>query len=902
MTACPSPEQLRLLLAEEHPPSVGSATWSLHVESCSRCQESLEQLTEEANRFADGMVTAAQGKLQPSDLFLSQLRATVVTPPRAAAPPPVVPGYEILRELGRGGMGVVYQARQLGLNRVVALKMLLDGEHASAEHLARFRREAAAVAQLRHPQFVQIYEIAEGDGRPYFSMEYLGGGSLAQRLAGKPQEPRAAAGLVATLARAMHAAHEVGIVHRDLKPANILLADPNVPFEQPDWMPAIKIADFGLAKQLATPAASYGDGLTGSSVLLGSPSYMAPEQAAPGSKERPRSPIGPGADVYALGAILYEALTGRPPFRAATPLETVLQVLHEEPVAPTRLSPGVPRDLETICLTCLHKEPARRYNGAAALVDDLNRFLAGEPITARPVRAWERAWKWTRRRPTLAALLAVLVLAAAGLLFGSFWYNAQLRDEIARRQEQQSRADDNLLQALGVVEEMVLNLGLEQLAQLGDAEEVRKQLLNRARDFYQGFLAHKDNPTPDVRRGIGRASWGLGLIHQWRGDSAETERHYRDALAVQEQLVQEFPNDALHRADLAATCNNLGILGGEGKRPEEGEALIQRGLALRAALADEFPDQSRYRNNLATSYHTLGVLHGWTTFKALEARAAFLKAAALREELVRTEPANPASRSGLASTYINLVLVHQHLQEFEEAFALADKATILLRKLREEQPRNPGLAINLANAAINRGNLARGLGQAEAALESYTSAVQILEALHQQAPDLSYGLKKSLATAHGGCAQALWHLNCRAESAPHWERFLELQQYPKPEAYQVLYALALAEAGRIAHAAAAADAAVKAQQIDPELLYTAARVHARAAAAAELNRDLDSATRHAEVDRHALRAVALLEQARTAGYFAAPHTLQEFNAESDFDSLRARDDFRVLHQAAGTPR
>jgi serine/threonine-protein kinase len=308
--------------------------------------------------------------------------------------PARVPGYEILSELGRGGMGVVYKARQVQLNRLVALKMILAGGHASAADLARFRREAEAVARLQHPHIVQIHEVGEAEGRPFFSLEYVAGGSLADKLDGTPLPPRQAAELIETLARAVQAAHERVIIHRDLKPANVLLTADGTP----------KLTDFGLAKRLDQEK-----GQTQSGAIVGTPSYMAPEQARGGSKA-----IGPAADLYALGALLYELLTGRPPFRAATAMDTIFQVLTEEPVPPCQLQSKVPRDLQTIALKCLAKEPGRRYLTAGELAADLRRWLGGEPIRARPVGRVERGLKWVRRRPAQAALLAVVLLVAIG--------------------------------------------------------------------------------------------------------------------------------------------------------------------------------------------------------------------------------------------------------------------------------------------------------------------------------------------------------------------------------------------------------------------------------------------------------------------------------------------------------
>jgi serine/threonine-protein kinase len=275
---------------------------------------------------------------------------------------PQVPGYEVLGVLGSGGMGVVYKARDARLKRLVALKMILNGPHARPEELERFRREAEAVARLQHPNVVQIYEVGEQDGRPYLALEHVGGGSLAERLGGRPQPPDDAARLVRSLALAVHAAHLRGIVHRDLKPANVLLAEDGTP----------KVTDFGLAKRIDEA------GQTQTGAVLGTPSYMAPEQALGDSRA-----VGPHTDVHALGAILYELLTGRPPFEGATLLETLEQVRSQEPPPAGRLRPGVPRDLETICRKCLEKEPARRYPSAQALADDLGRYLDGQLIHAR---------------------------------------------------------------------------------------------------------------------------------------------------------------------------------------------------------------------------------------------------------------------------------------------------------------------------------------------------------------------------------------------------------------------------------------------------------------------------------------------------------------------------------------
>lgn len=389
----------------------------------------------------------------------SQVTRSLPVSEQSEAPKVTVPGYEILRELGRGGMGLVYHARQTRLNRTVALKMILAGGHAGEADLARFQTEAEAVARLQHPGIVQIHETGVHDGLPYFSLEFVEGGSLDRKLNGTPLPPKAAGQFTALLAEAMQAAHEQGIIHRDLKPANVFLKPTRdkdgVPIEDRQgktrrYLP--KIGDFGLAKKLDD---THGQTQTGS--VMGTPSYMAPEQAEGRSKR-----LGPAADVYSLGAILYELLTGRPPFRAATPLETILQVVSDQPVAPTQLNPKTPRDLETICLKCLQKEPTRRYASAQALSEDLGRFLAGEPIHARAVGRIERTWRWCRRNPAVASLLGVvaatLILGAAvsTVLAVYAWSQAeQAEREKLTAQDQKKKADDARADADGERKEAV---------------------------------------------------------------------------------------------------------------------------------------------------------------------------------------------------------------------------------------------------------------------------------------------------------------------------------------------------------------------------------------------------------------------------------------------------------------
>ncbi len=318
-------------------------------------------------------------------------------------------------------MGVIYKAREPARNRLVAIKMILAGPHAVAQDLARFRTETEAVRELHHPHIVEVYEVGIYEGLPYLAMEFMDRGNLATALAGTPQPPRAAAELIEVLARAAHAAHEHGIVHRDLKPTNVMLTTPPpdavpLPVFQSFGVP--KIMDFGLAKRMGAEG-----GNTRTGAVMGTPSYMAPEQAEGKSRH-----VGPAADVYALGAILYEALTGRPPFRGATLMETLDQVRNRQPVAPDKVQPNLPRNLATICLRALAKEPEARYPSALALADDLRRFLGHEQVVARPVTRRERTWRWCRQNPLLAGLsggvAALLLVLCVGL-----WVGHLLRQE-----------------------------------------------------------------------------------------------------------------------------------------------------------------------------------------------------------------------------------------------------------------------------------------------------------------------------------------------------------------------------------------------------------------------------------------------------------------------------------------
>jgi tetratricopeptide (TPR) repeat protein len=497
---------------------------------------------------------------------------TVAEARRAGPAPalPTIPGYESLAELGRGGMGVVYQAWQTSLGRMVALKMILSGAHAGPQELSRFRAEAEAVGRLQHPNIVQIYEVGEHDGRPYFALEFVEGGGLDRKLAGTPQPAREAAALAETLARTVHYAHTRGVIHRDLKPANVLLVgnreqgtgnskEDGAVFPVPcSLFP--KITDFGLAKVLVGARSDP----TRTGAILGTPSYMAPEQARGQTRE-----IGPATDIYALGAILYELLTGRPPFRATSPMETLQQVVNDDPVPPSRLQPRVPRDLETVCLKCLRKEPHQRYASAQELAEDLRRFLASEPIRARPTSAWERGLKWARRRPLAAAVVGVSVTATLIVaLLGAYWYQAQLTAAQA-----EARAAQQELQQYQHV--AAVRVRAEQAVGAGDAALAKKDWSEAQLQLKEARAALLDEPAlADLLPGVERL-----LAEADSGD--EDQRKYRDFQRLRDDVrfassqvtgLDQAANRAAIRRDASAALAHFGINPEAGGRPLVNEA------------------------------------------------------------------------------------------------------------------------------------------------------------------------------------------------------------------------------------------------------------------------------------------------------------------------------------------
>ncbi len=449
---------------------------------------------------------------------------------------PNIAGYELGPELGRGGMGVVYQARQLALDRTVAIKVIRAGIHADADDLARFRTEALAVARLQHANIAQVYDVAENDGRPFLVLEYVAGGGLDRKLTAGPISPEDAARLIESLASAVHYAHERGVIHRDLKPANVLVASDGEPLDvsydsQPShsWThkATLKITDFGLAKLMDSEATR-----TQTGHLLGTPTYMAPEQAA-----GRHSDVGPATDVYALGTILYECLIGHPPFQGQSPLDTLALVQQQEPVPPRQMRPKVPRDLETICLKCLEKEPRSRYASAQALADDLGRFMAGKPVYARPVRFWNRGTRWLRRHPAGATAIALsVVLLLAG--FTALWL-------VVEKQAQSDRAITKALQEADMLRNE--RKWTEALASVQRAEELLEHEYFTSATLRQRIEEQRTDlklaqAVEKIQLQLGNVAGGRHELQPRRGPE-----HYERALAAFGLKVGESDVDEVAR-------------------------------------------------------------------------------------------------------------------------------------------------------------------------------------------------------------------------------------------------------------------------------------------------------------------------------------------------------------------
>lgn len=693
-----------------------------------------------------GIGEAAPAPSQPATNILDNPLETT-----APAIPVAVAHYDILGELGRGGMGVVYKAKQCNLGRQVALKMMRGGAQADFDDMSRFRAEAEAVARLQHPNIVQIFEVGTHDGSPYFSMELVEGDNLAWHVAEQRPPAAKAAQLVETIARAVHFAHQRGIVHRDLKPGNILIGAGEVP----------KITDFGLAKRLDDDQSQ-----TRTGAVLGTPSYMAPEQAWGKTHE-----IGPAVDIYALGAILYELLVGRPPFTAETPLDTLMQVRNEDPVPPIRLQPKLPVDLDTICMKCLQKEPHKRYATAAAFADDLLRFLNGEPIEARPIRAWERAAKWARRRPAVAALIVVSALAAITLLSSSIYFNFALTRRAEEAQRERQRAEDNFRKALQAVDQMLTEVSETQLASEPRMEQKRRALLEKALAFYTEFLDERGR-DPTVRKETALAYKRVGDITRMLGQHDRAERSYTQAIDLLQPLAAEYPDTLEFRVFLADSHNFRGEAQRAMGRMMLAQEAYDQGLQIQDELVVAFPARVEFVAGRARIYYNIGLLHRASN-KPLEAEASFRKAIDSLTELTTQHPDVPAYQQELARSYLNLGPVQRFARRPGDAQESYRRAEQLLGDLIRRYPNIPDYRHELAVTYNNQGNLFGTIARFAEAVEAHQRALDLFDKLGRDFPSVP-AYRYELANTYNSLA-TVWALTKKpVEATRDWKRSVSL--------------------------------------------------------------------------------------------------------------------------------
>ncbi|HVK13784.1 MAG TPA: protein kinase [Gemmataceae bacterium] len=826
------------------------------------------------------------------------------------------PGYEILGELGRGGMGVVYKARQQALHRLVALKVILGAGHAGRDQLARFRAEATTAAQLQHANIVQVFEVGEHHGQPFFSLELVEGGSLADHLKGEPQPPGEAAQLVRTLALAVHHAHERGVVHRDLKPANVLISKdprPTAGEAKPGgstvvdghWSARLKVTDFGLAKQQSSES-----GLTASGAVLGTPSYMSPEQAAGKGQE-----VGPRSDVYALGAVLYECLTGRPPFRGPTVLDTVLQVMSDEPVPPSRLQPKVPRDLETICLKCLAKKPGDRYATAADLAADLGRFLNGEPVHARPASPVARAWKWSRRHPALATVGFVFAVPLPVLLgvMVYLWAEGRAARKVAEEERAaavQSRdeadreralAQGYLTNAIHTMDKILDRIGDDRMARIPAIQEDRTAILADAVQFYQTLL-RLDSADPVVRAQTAGMYARVGRTNLMAGQIARSGESSRTAIELLEALAAEHPDRVEYRAELSKHYVVLGhsrILDGDFA---DGLRAYEKAAALSEALMAEQPHVLAHRRAAAEARRSLGYFY--STQNPARAEAHFVAAVGLVEKLTDT-PDDRALTAHVSAAMGAYLLSQRKLSESEarlraglallagplptrgqgrvsaEIAAVTLRTTLALVCFQTRRPDEGDRLLGEVVAAVE--SSADLFGQSFPYRMQAITAYQTVAQRRQNARDLPGALAAS--------GKALAQCDALLAEVP------ALKEYSRGAWFQVIrLRVVLAHAARLISAGRRDEARALVADLDAGPVLTGPLAYNFGCVLATLSESAAPLSR--EILRR--RALAWLQKASATGYPATAAEVEHVREkDADLAVLRGRPDFRAWAAGLG---
>jgi eukaryotic-like serine/threonine-protein kinase len=660
--------------------------------------------------------------------------------------------YEIRRELGRGGMGVVYEARQVSLNRAVALKMVRAGLLAGDDDLRRFKNEAEAVALLDHPGIVPVYEVGAHDSQHYFSMKLVPGGSLVALMPRYRDDPRAAARLAAEAAEAVAHAHARGILHRDLKPANILVDDQGRPH----------VTDFGLAKKVESDVE-----ITQSGAVLGTPAYMSPEQAS-----GRRGAVTTASDVYGLGAVLYALLTGRAPFGGDSVVETIDAVRNRLPEPPRQLNAALPRDLETICLRCLEKDPRRRYPTAQALADDLRAWLDNRPIAARRVGPAERAWLWCRRRPAVAALSAAVALAVVGGVAATIAVQYAANRRLDDKNAELDRANLGLLEAIrdkdqansALAEANIrvqarfdlardairsLKQGVEEEEALKEdrLRPLRDKLLGSARRFYDRLGELLRGQTDDASKAVLAESYtDLGKLIDEIGQKPEALEAYRKAMAIRRELAAAAGSGPAARVELARSLNGLG---------EEAFQLADHAGALAAheearSLAEPLatgPAASIEARRVLGYAHERAGLALEATGAHGRALAAHRQAREVYEPLVREATALPKDRLELADITSNIGALLEQAGDLDGALAEQQKARKQFQALVAEHPAVPEYRRELAVGHIRVALLLEATGELAGALAEFRVARELFRALAAEHPAVIQ-YRRDLAVSH----------------------------------------------------------------------------------------------------------------------------------------------------------